>query len=183
MFVLINKMDKIGDDKRGAIFLNRKKQFESKAGNFKINVYQTSIWENTLYKAWSDIIGSIIPKKDKIKELLEKYCKACQADEVILFEKNTFLYISSFNNKEIKNKERFEKICEEMNKFKKTCQNDSKKFSNFLIKNVGNTIYLDEFENSTCIMVVLSNKTVNLELLKLNIEISKKTFKEIMGGE
>ena len=70
-----------------------------------------------------------------------------------------------------------------MNKFKKTIHNDSKKFTNFLIKNAADTIYLDEFENSTCIMVVLSNKSVNLELLKLNIEISKKTFKEIMDGE
>ena len=83
-------MDKIDEDKRDAIFLNRKKQFESKAGEFKINCYQTSIWENTIYKAWSDILGSIIPKKDKIKELLEKYYKVCQADEVILFEKNFF---------------------------------------------------------------------------------------------
>ena len=53
-------MDKIDEDKRDAVFLNRKKQFELKAGGFKINCYQTSIWENNLYKEWSDIIGSII---------------------------------------------------------------------------------------------------------------------------
>ena len=174
-------MDKVDQGKRDEILLNRKQQFESKAGNFKINCFPTSIWENSLYKAWSNILGSIIPNKDKIKEVLEKYAKACQADEVILFEKNTFLYISSFTNKDIKDKERLEKICVDMKKFKNTCQYESKNYKNFLLKSLNNIVYLNEFENSTYIMVALSNKNVSLELLKINIEISKKLFKEFMN--
>lgn len=174
-------MDKVDQEKRNSILLNRKKQFEEKAGNFKIKCFPTSIWENSLYKAWSNILGNIIPNKDKIKELLEKFNKACQSDEVILFEKNIFLYISSFNSKEIKDNERIEKICVDIKKFKNTCQKETKKFKNFLLKNKGNFVYLDEFENSTCIMVSFSNKSVSLELIKINIEIVKKLFKELMN--
>ena len=81
-------MDKVDDKKRNDKFLNRMKQFNSKAGNFKIECFPTSIWEASIYKTWSIILGNIIPNKDKIKSLLEKYCQACLADEVILFERN-----------------------------------------------------------------------------------------------
>ena len=83
------------ESKKKTIFLEKKSQFESKAGNFKIECFPTSIWEINIYNAWSNILGSFIPNKDKIKQLLNKYCQACQADEVVLFERNTFLYISS----------------------------------------------------------------------------------------
>lgn len=175
-------MDKIEYSKRNDIFLKRKQEFELKAGKLKINCLSTSIWGNLLYKAWSNILVSIIPKIDKIKELLENYAKACQVDEVILFEKNTLLYISSYNNREIKDARRFERICLAMKKIKILCQKESKKYGNFIIKNINNTIYIDEFENSTYIMVAFSNKNVSLELVKINIEINKKMFKELMSN-
>ena len=173
-------MDKIIESKKKVIFAERKKQFEAKAGNVKLEFFPTSIWETHIYNVWSNILGNIIPNKDKIKELLKKYCQACQADEVVLFERNTFLYISSFNNKNFKDNERFERISEGMKKFKNKCQIDSKKFNHFLLNNVKNKIYIDDFANSTCIMTVLSNKRVTLELLKINIEIGKKNLIEIM---
>ena len=182
IFVLINKMDKVDQSKRDAIFSNRQKQFESKIGNFTLKCFPTSIWEATLYKAWSFIIGSIVPNIERIKELLGKYAIACKADEVILFEKNTFLNITSFSGVYVKTDERIEKICSMMKKFKSACRNDSKKFNHFLIQNVKNTIYLDEFLNNTCIMIVLSDKKISLEFLKINLQISKKSFKEIMDS-
>ena len=182
IYVLIHKMDKVDITKRDDVFLKRKKQFELKAGKIKINCFPTSIWQNTIYKAWSNILGNIIPKIDKIKELLEKYTKACQADEVILFEKNILLYITSYNNKEIKDSERFEKICWSMKKFNNICKIGATKYRNFNIKNIDNNFYLDDFENSTYIMVVFSNKNVSLELVKINLEICKKMFKDLMNN-
>jgi Ras-related GTP-binding protein A/B len=175
-------MDKVDQSKRDAIFSNRQKQFESKIGNFTLKCFPTSIWEATLYKAWSFIIGSIVPNIERIKELLGKYAIACKADEVILFEKNTFLNITSFSGVYVKTDERIEKICIMMKKFKSACRNDSKKFNHFLIQNIKNTIYLDEFLNNTCIMIVLSDKKISLEFLKINLQISKKSFKEIMDS-
>ena len=175
-------MDKVDQSKRDAIFFNRQKQFESKAGNFSLKCFPTSIWESTLYKAWSFIIGSIVPNIDRIKELLGKYSIACKADEVILFEKNTFLNITSFSGVYVKTDERIEKICSMMKKFKSACRNDSKKFNHFLLQNIRNNIYLDEFVNNTCIMIVLSDKRISLEFLKINLQICKKSFKELMDS-
>ena len=174
-------MDKVDQRKRNEIFEKRLKQFESKAGNFIIKYFPTSIWENTLYKAWSEILGNIIPNSIKIKELIGKYAIASQVDDVALFEKNTFLCISSFNTKNIKENERYEHICRLMKKFKKTCRMEGKKFNNFLIKNKSNAIYYEEFENSTYIMVILSNNKTSLELIKINIQIIRQKFNDIIN--
>jgi Ras-related GTP-binding protein A/B len=174
-------MDKVDPRIRNEIFENRVKQFKLKSEKFQIKCFPTSIWENTLYKAWSNILRSIIPNIEKITELLGNYSIASQVDDIALFEKNTFLCISSFNNKNIKDNERYEKICGLMKKLKNTCRMVSKKYNNFLIKNIGNIIYFDDFGNSTYIMVVLSKKNVSLELLKINIEISKKLFNNILN--
>ena len=50
-----------------------------------------------------------------------------------------------------------------------------------IIKTKNFTTYLEEFTKSTYIMIIINDKSVNLELLSLNIEISRKTFEGIMG--
>ena len=88
-------MDKYEEDKRSTILSTKKENFEAKAGNFKLNFHQTSIWEPSLYKAFSNILSSIVKNNDKIQKILEDYGRACDADEVILFDKKTLLAISS----------------------------------------------------------------------------------------
>ena len=83
-------MDKFDEEKRDIIISNRAEKFKSKAGNFNINTYQTSIWEITLYKAFSNILSSIIKNNEKIRQILEKYAKACEADEVIFLIKQLY---------------------------------------------------------------------------------------------
>ena len=167
-------MDKIDEEKRDIIISNKKEKFKSKAGNFEIDIYQTSIWEISLYKAFSNILASIIKNNDNIRKILEDYAKACDADEVLLFDKTTLLVISSFSNREFKDEERFEKMCNSIKKFESSYKSISNHFNDFIIKNKVNTIYFNQFNNCTYIMIVLSNKNCNLELVKLNIEIIKK---------
>ena len=172
-------MDKIDEEKRNIIISNKLEKFKSKAGNFEINIYQTSIWEITLYKAFSNILSSIVKNNEKIRQILEDYAKACNADEVILFDRKTLLAISSFSSKEFKDEERFEKICNSLKKFQSNYKSISNHFSDLIIKNKVNSIYFNQFNNCTYIMIVLSNKNCSLELVKLNIEIIKKEFGNI----
>lgn len=50
-----------------------------------------------------------------------------------------------------------------------------------IIKTKNFTTYLEEFTKSTYIMIIINDKSVNLELLSLNIDISRKTFEGILG--
>merc|ERR1711865_153691 len=56
--------------------------------------FGTSIWDESLYKAWSEIVTNLIPNIKLLENHLNKFCKICDADEVVLFERATFLVIS-----------------------------------------------------------------------------------------
>ena len=75
-------MDKVDPRIRNEIFENRVKQFKLKSEKFQIKCFATSIWENTLYKACSNILRSIIPNIEKITELLGNYSIASQVDDI-----------------------------------------------------------------------------------------------------
>ena len=59
-----------------------------------LQCYGTSIWDETLYKAWSEIVTNLIPNIGLLETHLNNFCRICDADEVVLFERATFLVIS-----------------------------------------------------------------------------------------
>ena len=84
-------MDKLTEAQKIQYFTELKENYENVDinNNFKTVIFQTSIWDISLYKAWANIISDLIPKVDKIKDILKKFINACWADEVTLLEKNT----------------------------------------------------------------------------------------------
>jgi len=57
-------------------------------------MFATSIWDETLYRAWSHIVYSLIPNVEVLETQLGDFCNICGADEVVLFERATFLVIA-----------------------------------------------------------------------------------------
>lgn len=45
-------------------------------------VFGTSIWDETLYKAWSDIVQILYPNMEFIKTSLKQLCVMWDCDEV-----------------------------------------------------------------------------------------------------
>lgn len=185
IYIFANKIDKLLDNQKNPVFSKIKEIFEKVEikDNSKAIYLPTSIFDISLYKAMSNIYSDLTPKMDKIKELLKKLVTASLADEAVLLEKYTLIKICSFNEKEFKDYERFEKISELIKKFKNTCRLGSISFKDIFIKTINNIIYIDEFENSTYIIIAFQNLKTTLELVKINIEICKKTFKEIIEDE
>lgn len=185
IYIFANKIDKLLDNQKNPVFSKIKEIFEKVEikDNSKAIYLPTSIFDISLYKAMSNIYSDLTPKMDKIKELLKKLVTASLADEAVLLEKYTLIKICSFNEKEFKDYERFEKISELIKKFKNTCRLGSISFKDIFIKTINNIIYIDEFENSTYIIIAFQNLKTTLELVKINIEICKKTLKEIIEDE
>ncbi len=150
--------------------------------DFEINYYPCSIFENLICKVFSHILSDVLQNADKIKKFLEDFATACNANEVILYDKKTLLAISSFSNKKYNDEKRIETISYSIKKFMSNYKNVSNKLNELIINNKVNTIYLDEYANSTYIMVVSSDKNISLELMKLNIKISKKEFEKILNN-
>lgn len=51
----------------------------------------SGIWDETLYKAWSSIVYMLIPNVKEMECALNEFAEILDADEVLLFEKATFL--------------------------------------------------------------------------------------------
>ncbi|PWN54236.1 hypothetical protein IE53DRAFT_276381 [Violaceomyces palustris] len=63
-------------------------------GGFRIHCFATSIWDETLYRAWSRIVHTLIPNVQTLERHLLQFANICSATEVVLFERTTFLVIS-----------------------------------------------------------------------------------------
>ena len=104
IFVLVHKMDLVAEDERDLILDDRKRLIEeccagcgvhqNHASPHSLRVFGTSIWDETLYKAWSEIVTNLIPNIGVLEHHLDDFCRICDADEVVLFERATFLVIS-----------------------------------------------------------------------------------------
>lgn len=97
VFILVHKMDLVALEDRDAIFEDRKQMIEDSCRSCGVENFQcfgTSIWDETLYKAWSEIVTNLIPNIRLLETHLNKFCQMCDADEVVLFERATFLVIS-----------------------------------------------------------------------------------------
>jgi len=110
IFCLVHKMDLIPEGKREETFQKKWEAILEVSGNFNVTCFKTSIWDETLYKAWSDIVNILLPNVDLLKSKLKNFCEACSADEVVLFEKSTFLVIANHDAKSHKDVHWFEKI-------------------------------------------------------------------------
>jgi len=111
VFCLIHKMDVIiTEEERSRVFEERQMELSKIAGSLDLTCFRTSIWDESLYRAWSAIVHSLVPNRIQIEESLQKLCGLCDADEVVLFEKATFLVISHAYQRQHNDIHRFEKI-------------------------------------------------------------------------
>lgn len=97
IFVLVHKMDLVAEEERDMILKDRRRLIEASCASCGVHNFQcfgTSIWDETLYKAWSKIVTNLIPNIGVLESHLYDFCRICDADEVVLFEKATFLVIS-----------------------------------------------------------------------------------------
>ena len=124
IFVLIHKMDLIREDMRDDMFNEKMTRImEATSNNFKdkTQCFRTSIWDETLYKAWSTIVSILLPNINQLKLSLQRFCSTIRANEVVLFEKSTFLMISHFDAANHEDDHRFEKISNIIKQFKLSC--------------------------------------------------------------
>ncbi len=109
VFCLLHKMDLVDAHRRKELYAARSSDLlkraesvvssttSSSATSAKPNpiiCFATSIWDETLYRAWSRIVHTLIPNVATLERHLAQFARVCSAAEVVLFEKSTFLVIS-----------------------------------------------------------------------------------------
>ncbi|KAJ9476938.1 GTP-binding protein GTR1 [Pseudozyma hubeiensis] len=105
VFCLLHKMDLIDATRRAGVYSSRVKELRRKsrevaqaAGGkgegFRVNCFATSIWDESLYRAWSRIVQTQIPALGVLERHLQLLADTCSASEVVVFERTTFLVIA-----------------------------------------------------------------------------------------
>lgn len=190
IFVLLHKMDLVQVDRREELFgiMMNKLQEHSSPYGFQLTGFPTSIWDESLYKAWSSIVCSLIPNMSTYEKNLSKLTGVLEAQEIILFEKTTFLVICSSNNNDNNeitlingnntdnNKldpKRFEKISNIMKNFK---QSATKLKSQFKTLTLNDSLFIVELSSNLMIFVVLEKGKVGQQVILENIKQARKYF-------
>jgi Ras-related GTP-binding protein A/B len=184
IFVLIHKMDLYHEEDRERAFNERAALIQSRSQQFKMKCFATSIWDETLYRAWSAIVYSLIPNVTILENQLNDFCNICGADEIVLFEKATFLVISHISKLESTryDSHRFERISNIIKQFKLSCSKSMAQFQGMEVRNSQYSAFIDAFTGNTYIMVIMTGDGAQVPtmLTQLNIAAARKHFERFI---
>lgn len=115
VFCLIHKMDLVQAQLRGKLFDERTDYIRAASEKFvdTVEFHPTSIWDQSLYKAWTLIIYTLVPNAAPIEALLARLADAIDARELVLYERTTCLMVTRITRgEEARNPfvDRFERI-------------------------------------------------------------------------
>lgn len=207
VFVLVHKMDLIMHNMKESVFnervhLVRTKTTEalqnmassSSAGpavprTMDIQPFATSIWDQSLYKAWSSIIHDLIPNLAIIEKELGDLGQAIEAEEIFLYERTSFLVVSTWKSEEAArnpHKDREERLSNVMKTFKNrlagwsgTSRNSDQFKEMQLTLGTLFSFYIMTFTTNTYIQVVLPPGEARLNAAKLNTKIAAGYFERL----
>jgi len=181
IFCLAHKMDLLPADQREAVFNSREEQIKQLAGSAQVTCYGTSIWDESLYKAWSAIVYSQIPNIEILEKQLRNFVKICDADQIVLFERATFLVVAHAACKPNYDIQLFEKISTVIKHFKLSCSKSSQAQFQSMQLTVGEfTAFIEGFTSNTFVMVITSDPSIQGAATMLNISVARNHFEKII---
>ncbi|XP_036787459.1 ras-related GTP-binding protein B isoform X1 [Manis pentadactyla] len=179
IFCLVHKMDLVQEDQRDLVFKEREEDLRRLSRPLECSCFRTSIWDETLYKAWSSIVYQLIPNVQQLEMNLRNFAEIIEADEVLLFERATFLVISHYQCKEQRDAHRFEKISNIIKQFKLSCSKLAASFQSMEVRNSNFAAFIDIFTSNTYVMVVMSDPSIPSAATLINIRNARKHFEKL----
>ncbi|XP_023715393.1 ras-related GTP-binding protein A isoform X1 [Cryptotermes secundus] len=157
IFCLVHKMDLVQEDQRDIIFREREDDLKRLSKPLECTCFRTSIWDETLYRAWSSIVYKLIPNVKELEQSLNQFANIIDADEVLLFERATFLVISHCQRRPHRDVHRFEKVSNIIKQFKLSCSKLAAQFQSMEVRNSNFAAFIDMFTSNTYVMVIMSD--------------------------
>lgn len=195
LHVLIHKMDLVPESNRAAVFEQRSNEVRRKIEDYSkgrisdqmVQIFSTSIWDETIYKAWSTIVQTLIPEIGSLNKPLETFGRLCCACEVIVFEVATSLVVARWTDASLTDQigavdeRRFERASAIVKAFKSTSARIRSPFKSMEITHPMYTAVLDKLTETTAILVVAVDPQVVPAAIHLNINLSRASFSRLPG--
>ncbi|XP_050529909.1 ras-related GTP-binding protein A [Daktulosphaira vitifoliae] len=179
VFCLIHKMDLLQEDQRDKIFSERENEIINMSKPVHCTCFKTSIWDETLYRAWSSIVYKLIPNVKELEQSLKMFAELMDGDEVLLFERATFLVISHCQRSLHHDIHRFEKVSNIIKQFKLSCSKVAAQFQSMEVRNSNFAAFIDVFTTNTYIMVIMSDPYIPSAATLINIKNARKHFEKL----
>jgi Ras-related GTP-binding protein A/B len=185
VFVLVHKMDLIQSEHRSRLYDERSKLIRDRSEGLDIDTFASSIWDQSLYKAWAGIVHKLIPNLAKIEKFLGILATFTKAEEIILFERTTFLTVTSFVSdigKMNPNFDRHERLSNIMKTFKHSIAKNTHTtpavagFVEMETMTKQFNMFLAQFTENTYIMAVLPPGEARYNVAKMNIIGARDAF-------
>ncbi|KAK2119811.1 hypothetical protein P7K49_001197 [Saguinus oedipus] len=159
IFCLVHKMDLVQEDQRDLIFKEREEDLRRLSRPL-------------------DILYQLIPNVQQLEMNLRNFAQIIEADEVLLFERATFLVISHYQCKEQRDVHRFE-ISNIIKQFKLSCSKLAASFQSMEVRNSNFAAFIDIFTSNTYVMVVMSDPSIPSAATLINIRNARKHFEKL----
>ncbi|KAH9985057.1 rraga protein [Russula compacta] len=204
VFLLVHKMDLVGAGDKAALLERRTRELQAESGAVLVTVFGTSIHDESLYKAWSRIVHTIIPNAAVLSRHLTTFAQACSATEAILFERTTFLVIatSSSSSSSPEGREgvsesskeqpvdvdvddlsptRYERTSELIKALKHSCARMREEFHALEMELPEFTAVLDGMTKNTYVLLIVHDPTIETAALRINIRLARSKFEELQS--
>ncbi|KZT39271.1 hypothetical protein SISSUDRAFT_1020509 [Sistotremastrum suecicum HHB10207 ss-3] len=197
VFVLVHKMDLVRGNREVA-FDRKKRELLERTKDIPITIFGTSIYDESLYKAWSRIVHTLIPNAAAFSKHLTTFANACSASEVIMFERTTFLVVATSKVQSsavpvpppaaepsdlslTMDDKRYERTSEIIKEFKYSCSRLREEFHSLELELPEFTAVLDELTKNTYILVVVHDPTIETAAIQMNIRLIRDKFEELQA--
>lgn len=200
VFTLIHKMDLVQEDLRDQIFAERVQALKARSHPIQIEAFRTSIWDETLYQAWSSIVYTLVPNVSLLETHLGRFASLCEADEVVLFERTTFLVIShttpppppesldvsaskGSHRRHHPDLHRFEKISNIIKQFKQSCTKSQVQFKTMEFRHPTFTAFIDVLTPNTYVLLVMADPSIQSAATLMNIRMARAHFEKLEANQ
>lgn len=184
LFCLIHKMDLLKSSGRDVVLSEYAQELNRLSDGLAFHYFGTSIWDESLYRAWSQIATSLLPNVRLLEEKLQRFCHILGADEVVLFERSTFLVIGSATARgkdTSMDPQRFEKVSNLSKQLKLMCMKSQANFTSFVVRVPSFLAIMERFTLSTYLFAVVSNAKciVPTASILCNIDYARQEFERL----
>lgn len=116
---------------------NRRIEIEKRAIPTLTLTFATSIWDESLFKAWSSIVHALLSGVARLEQQMAAFIEKVNADEFVLYEPNTLLVMAQSIRHHHHDHHRFEKISSIVKQFRFACQNKKLTPARMLMRTAG----------------------------------------------
>lgn len=188
VFILVHKMDLVQPNQREDVYNERVELIKSKSLHFAFTPFATSIWDQSLYKAWSEIIHDLVPNLSQIEAHLKTLANLIEAEEVLLFERSSFLVVSQWASEigqQNPTKDRFERLSNIVKNFKQTTARytgtpkSAEQFTLLELKLPGFCLFLVKFTTNTYLMAIIPPGEARFNCAIESAKAARAMFEEL----